>query len=182
LILSALSPPAAAGDPATATAPATNTSPVMPFLGAAPDNATLKAALIGDISRFPPGERVALMEITLLCELDRGGLSRRKIFLPWQKRCRATEAIWTGKYRRTAAPRAIDDQMRLYFARRHSLWQTVSNYIDARDAIDLKRRQHKNTRQDVETAVRLRKEIAVKSTEVLNFIFALRDLANKPRR
>ncbi len=164
----------AASDPATA--------PVMAFLGEQPDNAVIKAKVLQDIRRAPPGELDALMEITLLCEVDRGALSRRKIFEPWLKRCAATEEKWVAKYRKTTAPRSIDEQMRLYFVHRLSLGHATTDYFAAIDAINLKRQQRKKMRGDVERAVKLRKDISFISTKMLKFFFALRDLADKASR
>jgi hypothetical protein len=177
LILSGISPvwmlPAAA-DPAT--------TPAMPFLGEQPDNAKVKAGILGDIRRFAPGELDALLKITLLCELDRATLSRRKIFDPWQKRCTATEEQWKSKYHRAAASRMLDEQMRLYFVRSLSLTQTADKYFTGKETIELKKRRGESIKKDVEATVELRKELSLISSEMLRFFFALRDLADEAGR
>jgi hypothetical protein len=172
-IISVRMPPAAA-DPAT--------TPPTPFLGEQPDNAKVKAALLGDIRRFAPGELEALLKITLLCELDRATLSRRKIFDPWQKRCTATENDWKAKYRKTDTSRMLDEQMRLYFVRRVSLIQTADKYFTGKETIELKKRQGKSIKKDVDATVELRKELSLISSETLRFFFALRDLADEAGR
>jgi hypothetical protein len=177
LILSGIIPvrmlPAAA-DPTT--------TPPTPFLGEQPDNAKVKAGILGDIRRFAPGELDALLKITLLCELDRATLSRRKIFDPWQKRCTATENDWKAKYRKTDTSRMLDEQMRLYFVRGVSLIQTADKYFTGKEAIELKKRQGKSIKKDVDATVELRKELSLISSETLRFFFALRDLADEAGR
>jgi hypothetical protein len=156
--------------------------PAMPFLGEQPDNARVKAGILADIRRFAPGERDALLKITLLCELDRATLSRRKIFDPWQKRCAATEEQWKSKYRKAAPGRMLDEQMRLYFARSLSLTQTADKYFTGKEAIEIKKRQGKSIRKDVDATVELRKDLSLISSETLRFFFALRDLADEAGR
>jgi hypothetical protein len=158
------------------------TTPAMPFLGEQPDNAKVKAGILADIRRFAPGERDALLKITLLCELDRATLSRRKIFDPWQKRCAATEEQWKLKYRKAAPGRMLDEQMRLYFIRSLSLTQTADKYFTGKETIELKKRQGKSIRKDVDATVELRKELSLISSETLRFFFALRDLADEAGR
>jgi hypothetical protein len=156
--------------------------PALPFLGEQPGNAAAKAGVLGDMRRFAPGELDALMEITLLCELDRATLSRRGIFEPWEKRCTMAESKWQAGYGKATSPRSTDEQMRLYFVRRLSLRRAASDYFAAKDAIELNRQQRKNIRKDVEAAVKLRKEVSMISAEMLKFFFALRDLADQSRR
>ncbi|MQA66262.1 MAG: hypothetical protein GEU76_10235 [Alphaproteobacteria bacterium] len=158
------------------------TTPAMPFLGEQPDNAKVKAGILGDIRRFAPGELDTLLKITLLCELDRATLSRRKIFDPWQKRCTMTENRWKSKYRKAAVTRMLDEQMRLYFVRRVSLIQTADKYFTGKETIELKKRQGKSIRKDVDATVELRKELSLISSETLRFFFALRDLADEAGR
>ncbi|MGE0650970.1 MAG: hypothetical protein AB7P12_04370 [Alphaproteobacteria bacterium] len=157
-------------------------TPTLPFLGEKPDNATVKAGILADIRGFAPDERDALLKITLLCELDRATLSRRKIFDPWQKRCAATEDQWKAKYRKAAPGRMLDEQMQLYFARSLSLTQTADKYFTGKETIELKKRQGKSIRKDVDATVELRKELSLISSETLRFFFALRDLADEAGR
>lgn len=160
--------PARAGDPV--------------YLGDKPSNRAVTDALRDELRRLPATERKALMEVTLLCELDKPTLSRLEVYAPWEKRCRTTEAAWTTAFHSPAAFPAITAQMKIYLVRRARLTRTAADYFAARDAIDRKRQRRENIRQDFTAAVALRKEISIISGEMLKFFFALRDLADEARK
>ena len=166
--------PAAAADPA-------KTTPV-PFLGEKPGDAAVMKKLADDIRQFPAGERVALMEITLLCELDRGALSRRKIYDAWEKRCKKTEALWNAKYRNGNDKRMMDVQMRLYYGRRIALVQSALGYFAQKETIARKVKRRENVAANVKEAVRLRKKLSAISTQILRFFFALRELVAQSQK
>jgi hypothetical protein len=157
------------------------TSPI-PFFGDKPGDAAILRKLAGEIRQFPAGERVALMEITLLCELDRGALSRRKHYDAWEKRCKKTEAIWNAKYRKADDKRMIDVQMRLYSGLRRSLVQSSLGYFAQKETIAAKSKRREDVRKNVKEAVRQRKKISATSTRILRFFFALRDLVAKSQK
>lgn len=152
-----------------------------PFLGEKPGDRAIVQELTEDIRKFSEGERVALMEITLLCELDRGALSRKREYTAWEKRCKKTEAIWTTKYRTRNQSRMIDIQMRLYLDRSHSLSQAAALYFTTKETIARKVKRRENVAKDVKEGVRLRKKLSEISTDNLRFFFALRDLVAKSR-
>jgi hypothetical protein len=153
-----------------------------PFLGQGPGDAQIKEELINDIRRFPEAERVALLEITLLCEVDRAALSRKRLYDPWEKRCKKTEALWTTKYRTQNQNRMIDIQMRLYQDRRRSLSRTAARYFAQKATVARKVKRREDIRNDVKEAVRLRKKLAAISTEMLKFFFALRDIIAEAKK
>jgi hypothetical protein len=148
----------------------------VPFFGQGPDDAHLKKELMDDIRRFAEAERVAVLEITLLCEVDRAALSHKGHYDPWERRCTKTEALWADKYRTRHENRMIDIQMRLYLERRQALHETAERYFAQKADITRKRKRREDIRADVKEAVRLRKQLAAISTEMLKFFFALRDL------
>jgi len=150
--------------------------PSIAFLGEKPGDAAILKELSGDIRQFPAGERVALQEITLLCELDRGALSRKREYDRWEKRCKKTEEIWNTKYRTRNDGRMIDIQMRLYHDRRRSLIQSAALYFARKETIARKVRRREDVTDDVKEAVHQRKKVSEISTEILRFFFALRDL------
>ena len=152
------------------------------YLGDQPGNRAVADKLRGELRRLPAPERKALMEVTLLCELDKPTLSRLEVYAPWEKRCLTTEAAWTTAFRTPAAFPAVAAQMKIYLDRRARLTRTAADYFAARDAIDRKRQKRENIRQDVTAAVLLRKDISIISGEMLKFFFALRDLADEARK
>jgi hypothetical protein len=154
----------------------------IPFLGEKPGDTAILIKLVNDIRQFPAGERVALLEITLLCELDRGALSRRRLYDAWEKRCKKTEGIWNAKYRNIDDRRMIDLQMRLYYGRRLSLVQSSLGYFAQKETIARKVKRREDVTKDVKEAVRHRKKLSGISTQILRFFFALRDLINESRK
>jgi hypothetical protein len=168
VFLSAAFVTAAAADPA-------KSSP-NPFLGEKPGDAVITKELVNDIRKFSAGERIALLEITLLCELDRGALSRKRVYDAWEKRCKKTEDIWKTKHRTRNNGRMIDVQMRLYHGHRLSLAQSASRYFAQKETIARKVKRREDIAKDVKEAVRQRKKLSEVSTRILRFFFALRDL------
>ena len=171
---------AAAGVASAAAEPAASSSPR--FLGEKPDDAVITKGLADDIRRISAAERVALLEITLLCELDRGALSRKRAYDPWERRCRKTEDIWNATHRTSNDSRVIDVQMRLYQARRRSLHRSALRYFMQKETIARKVKRREDVADDVKAAVRQRKDLSAKSTEILRFFFALRDLFAKSQK
>ena len=160
--------------------PARAADPV--YLGDQPGNRAVADTLRDELRRLPAPESKALMEVTLLCELDKPTLSRIEVYAPWEKRCRTTEAAWEHAFRAPTVFPALAAQMKIYLDRRARLSRTAAEYFAARDAIDRKRQKRENIRQDVAAAVTLRKDISVISAEMLKFFFALRDLADDARK
>jgi predicted DNA-binding protein YlxM (UPF0122 family) len=157
-------------------------SPPNLFLGEKPGDVEILKALANDIRQFSAGERVALMEVTLLCELDRGALSRKRVYDTWLKRCKKTENIWNTKHRTRNDSRMIDAQMRLYLGRRLSLAQAASRYFIQKETIARKVKRREDVTNDVSEAVRLRKRLSGVSTQILRFFFALRDLVAESQK
>ena len=154
----------------------------VPFLGDSPGDTAIKKELVGDFRRFSEAERVAVLEITLLCELDRGALSRKREYDRWEKRCKKTEALWTTKYRTRHESRMIDIQMHLYLDRRRSMSRSATRYFAQKAVIARKVKRRQDTAKDVKDAVRYRKMVSETSTEILRFFFALRDLIAEARK
>ncbi|MCZ6812879.1 MAG: hypothetical protein O7F14_02370 [Alphaproteobacteria bacterium] len=154
----------------------------IPFLGEKPGDAAIRTKLVNDIRQFPAGERIALLEITLLCELDRPTLGRRSLYDAWEKRCKRTEGIWNAKYRKLDDRRMIDVQMRLYYGRRLSLVRSTLGYFTQKETIARKIRGREDVSKDVKEAVRRRKELIGISRQILRFFFTLRDLIAESRK
>jgi hypothetical protein len=153
-----------------------------PFLGVKPDDVMLRKALTHDIRQFPPGEKVALQEITLFCELDRQNLGRRSLYDAWDKRCKKHEAIWNSKYRQAGDRRMIDKQMRHYAARRVSMARFSSGYFDQKEAIDKKVRRRGDVSKNVKEALQQKKLLIEVSIQNLRFFFALRDFIDQAQK
>ena len=159
----------------------TNSSPI-PFLGEKPGDAAITKKLVNEFRQFPAAERIALLEITLLCELDRGALSRRRLYDAWEKRCKKTEGIWNAKYRNVNDRRIIDVQMRLYYGLRLSLVRSSSDYFTQKETIARKVKRREDVADNVKEAVRQRKKLSGISTQILRFFFALRDLIDESQK
>jgi len=164
-----------------AVAAPTKIAPVQ-FLGETPDDFVIRKKLIGDIRQFLAGERVALLEITLFCELDRQNLGRRSLYDAWDKRCKKNEAIWNTKYRRMNDSRMIDMQMRLYAERRFSMSRFSSGYFTEKEAIGRKVRRRGDISKHVKEALRQKKMLIQVSIQNLRFFFTLRDLIDAARK
>ena len=171
---------AAASVTAAAAAPA-KTSPI-PFLGEKPGDTAIEKMVANDIRRFPAGERDALLEIILSCELNRATLARRRLYDAWEKRCKKAENVWNAKYRNIDDRRMIDAQMRIYFARRLSLTRSSSGYFAQKEIIARKARRGQDITKDFKDVVRLRKELFGISGRILKFFFALKNLFAESRR
>jgi hypothetical protein len=154
----------------------------IPFLGEKPKDPVLRTKLLNDIRQFPPGERIAVLEITLFCELDRQNLGRRKLYDAWTKRCKKNEAIWNTKYRQINDRRMIDAQMRLYAERRVSMAKFSSAYFTQKETIDKKVRRRRDVSKNVKEAVRQKKLLIQVSIQNLRFFFALRDLIDTAKK
>ena len=145
-------------------------------MGEKPGDSGVTKDLVNDIRQFSEGERKALLEITLLCELDRGALSRKREYTAWEKRCKKTEDHWKIKYRDKTRGRMIDIQMRHYHGRRVALVEAASRYFTQKEIIARKIKRRQDVKADVKEAVNQRKKLSEVSTEILRFFFALRDL------
>ena len=154
----------------------------IPFLGEKPGDAAIRTKLVNDIRQFPAGERIALLEITLLCELDRPTLGRRSLYDAWEKRCKRTEGIWNAKYRKLDDRRMIDVQMRLYHGRKLSLARYSLDYFTKKVTIARKNRRREEVAKDVKDALRVRKRLFGVMGQILKFFFTLKDLFDESRR
>jgi hypothetical protein len=154
----------------------------IPFLGEKPKDPVLRTKLLSDIRQFRPGEKVALQEVTLFCELDRQNLGRRKLYDAWTKRCKKHEANWNTKYRQINDRRMIDAQMRLYAERRVSMAKFSSAYFTQKETIDKKVRRRRDVSKNVKEAVRQKKLLIQVSIQNLRFFFALRDLIDTAKK
>jgi len=154
----------------------------IPFLGENPGDAAVKIKVADDIRRFSAGERAALLEIVLSCELNRSILGRRRTYDAWQKGCQKAEAFWNAKYRQRDDRRMIDVQMRIYHGRKLSLTRISLDYFTRKETIARKNRRREDVANDIKGALRLRKQLFAEMAQILKFFFALKDLFAESRR
>ena len=154
----------------------------IPFLGENPGDAAVKIKVADDIRRFSAGERAALLEIVLSCELNRSILGRRRTYDAWQKGCQKAEAFWNAKYRQRDDRRMIDVQMRIYHGRKLSLTRISLDYFTRKETIARKNRRREDVANDIKGALRLRKQLFAEMAQILKFFFALKDFFAESRR
>lgn len=154
----------------------------IPFLGAQPGSSAITKELEKEIRQLSEGEHDALLEIIHLCEVDRGALSRKRLYAEWETRCKKSEGHWIAKYRRTDRRRMIDIQMRHYHDRQLALSQVASRYFAEREIIARKRKLRQDVKSHVKEAVVQRKKLAAISTDILRFFFAVKDLMAEAKK